>query len=165
MSVTSFQLVDNQTLLPADVVSGRIYTSPDQSNGVGTDLSTGIRVVIDYHDLQTTNSPHGAKLQCVVEGRGGFGQYYVLAYQFSEFVRPNLQQKRQLVMDPFLVWRDVGIDNIIYIGGTTVEQVSNQQGILPPIWRVSVNLRDPNEDLISARLSIYGERFNQRVIF
>ena len=160
MAVTAFQLVDNQTFLPADVVDGRIFISPDQANGVGSDLSTGIRAIIDFHDMQS--NPSGATLQAVVEGKSAGGQYYVLAYQFEEFNKIGEQQKRQLVMTPDMNWDFPGTDDIIWVGGTTVERVSNQVGTLPAIWRVAIILQDPEPPrFVSVRMSIYGERFNQ----
>lgn len=158
MTITSFQLVDNQTFLPADIVNGTIFTSADQVNGAGVDLSTGIRVTIDYHDLQSI--PRGARLQALVEGKSSSGQYYVLAYQFEEFLEVGFEQKAQIIMAPDLNWPDAGIDNIIFVGGSSIEKVSNQVGILPGTWRVRVNIRDPNNDFVSIRMSIYGERFN-----
>ncbi len=161
MSIVPFQLVNDQTFLPADISDGVIFTSSDQLNGEGADLSTGIRVVVDYHDLQSF--PYGASLQAVVEGKSAQGQYYIIAYQFEEFRLAGSTQKRQIVMDPNLTWLDAGIDNIIYVGGVTAEQVSNQQGILPPIWRLRLLVGNPNS-FTSARLSIYGERFSLPVI-
>lgn len=159
MTITSFQLVDNQTFLPADISNGKIFTSADQTNGVGDDLSTGIRVTIDYHDLQSV--PAGATLQAIIEGKSNAGQYSVLAYQFEELSIVGFQQKIQIIMAPDLNWPDAGIENIIFIGGQTVEKVSNQAGILPGTWRVSVNLKDPAPPrFVSVRMSIYGERFN-----
>lgn len=160
MAVTAFQLVDNQIFSPSDVIDARIFESPDQENGLGSDLSTGIRAIIDYHDMQS--SPSGATLQAVVEGKSAGGQYYVLAYQFQEFNKIGQQQKRQLVMTPIMNWDFPGTDDVIWVGGTTVERVSNQVGTLPAIWRIAVILRDPAPPRFqSVRMSIYGERFNQ----
>lgn len=159
MTTTPFQLVNNQTFLLADVINGKVFESSDQTNGTGLDLSTGIRVTVDYHDLQATSS--GATLQATVESKSAQGQYSILAYQFEEFGLLGFQQKRQIIMAPNLNWPDAGIDNIIFVGGVTVERVSNQVGLLPGTWRLSVNLKDPSSRFTSIRMSIYGERFNQ----
>lgn len=159
MSITPFQLVDNQTFLPADMSGGKIFTSADQVNGVGSDLSTGIRIVLDFHDLQS--APTGAKLQALLEGKSLQGQYAILAYQFDEFDEVGIHRKRQIVMTPDSSWLDPGMDDLILVGGSIIEQISNQQGILPGIWRVSVNIRDPVSGFASVRMSIYGERFNR----
>lgn len=159
MASTQFQLESDRTFLPADISNGVMYTSPEQVNGVGSDLSTGLRVVFDYHDLQS--SPTGAALQGVIEGKAQGGQFYNLAYQFCEFRAVGFQQKRQLVVSPDLVVLDPGIDNIIFVGGLTIEQISNQQGILPATWRIRVIISNPSGFFQSVRMSIYGERFNQ----
>lgn len=158
MSITPFQLVNNQTFLASGVSGGKVFTSADQTNGTGSDLSTGIRVVIDFHDLQSV--PAGASLQALLEGKSLQGQYSILAYQFDRFEEVGVQHKRQIVMTPNSNWSDPGADDFIIIGGSVIEQISNQQGILPGIWRVSVNIRDLNSFFVSVRMSIYGERFN-----
>jgi len=158
MAVTPFQLVDNQTFLPVDIVNGKIYESPNQFNGIGVDLSTGIRLTIDYHDLQSI--PFGAKVQATLESKSMSGQYSILAYQFEEFRRTGVPERAQIIMFPDLNWADAAVDNIIFVGGSTVERVSNTPGLLPGTWRVSIHINDPNNSFISVRLSIYGERFN-----
>ena len=155
MAITSFQLIDNQVFIPSDISNGNIFISPDQINDIGVDRSTGIKVVIDYSELQASGN-----FQAVLEGKSNQGQYYVLGYQFEEFRFANFPQKRQIVMYPDLNWPDAGIDNIVFVGGTTVEQVSNQPGTLLNIWRVRVNITNTN-NFTSIRMSIYGERFNQ----
>lgn len=162
MAFTSFQLVDDQTFLPADVVNGKVFESADQFNGTGTDLSTGIRVTIDYHDLQATSS--GPTLQAIVESKSLQGQYSVLAYQFEEFGVVGVPLKIQIIMAPNLNWPDAGVENIIFVGGSTVEKVSNQTGFLTGTWRVSVLLKDPSSRFTSLRMSIYGERFSELVL-
>ncbi len=159
MTTTPFQLMDNQTVPLAEVVGGKVFESADQFNGTGTDLSTGLRVTMDYHDLQATSS--GPTLQAIVEVKSAQGQYSILAYQFEEFGLLGFQQRRQINMAPNLNWPDAGIDNIIFVGGQTVEAVSNQVGLLPGTWRLSVLLKDPSSRFTSIRMSIYGERFNQ----
>lgn len=159
MTITSFQLVNNQTFLPANVSNGKVFTSADQFNGTGIDLSTSMRIVIDYHDLQVTSS--GPTFQAIVESKSPQGQYSILAYQFEEFTLIGTQQKRQIIMAPILTVQTIGVDDPITIGGSIVEQVSNQQGILSGIWRVSINITDPSSRFVSIRMSIYGERFNQ----
>lgn len=162
MAITEFQLIDNQTFLPGDISNGIIYESPDQLNGTGLDLSTGIRVIVDYHDLQSIIP--AARLQAVVEGKSEQGQFYTIAYQFEEFGIVGIQQRRQIVMAPELAVLDPGIDNIVFIGNDTVEQISTQQGILPDLWRIRIGINDLSGNFVSVRLSLYGQRFNQPVL-
>lgn len=158
MASQNFQLVNDQTFLPADVSNGTIYTSPEQLNGTGAELFTGMRLILDYHDLQS--SPTSARLQAVVEGKSEQGQFYTLGYQFCDFRKVGVQQRRQIVFAPELFILDPGIDNIIFFGGQTVEQISNQQGVLTDIWRVKIAISDPNSGFVSARMSVYGQLSN-----
>ena len=157
MTVTAFSLVDNQTYLPADIVDDHIYVSADQSNGTGSDKSSSIRAVVDYHDLQSTDGT--VELQALVEGKSVDGTYYPIAYQFEPFQLTGFEQSRSIVMQPDMFWFDAGIDNIVFIGNTTVQQVSNQTGILTDTWRFCVRITDPNNTFTSVRMSIFGERY------
>jgi len=160
MAITSFQLVDNQTFLPADISDGAIFVSPEQANGVGNDLSTGILVVVDYHDLQS-GSP-AAGLRAVVEGKSEQGQFYTIAYQFEEFFLVGFQQKRQIVMSQDLIAIDQGVneDSVVPVDGIVTDQISRQYGIMSSTWRVRVGIRDSSSTFTSVRMSIYGQRFN-----
>ena len=159
MTITSFQLVDNQTFLPADVSAGVIFTSPEQANGVGNDLSTGILLVAHYHDLQS--SPSGAAFCAVVEGKSDKGQFYTAARQFEEFNLVGFQQRRLIMMLPNLHVIDQGMDDLVRVGGQITDQVSRQQGVMPLVWRVRVFISDPSSFFTSVRMSIYGQRFNE----
>lgn len=162
MAITSFQLVNDQTFLPADVSAGVIFTSPEQVNGVGNDFSTGLLVVIDYQDLQSF--PTGAALQAVVEGKSEQGQFYTIAYQFQDFSAVGTPQKRQIVMLQDLEVDIQAADRTVFVGGKITDHISKQQGIMPAIWRVRVVINDPPSSFISVRMSIYGQRFNQLTI-
>ena len=163
MAITAFQLVDNQTFLPADISAGSIFISPEQVNGVGSDLSTGIQVVVDYHDLQST--PVGTGLQAIVEGKSPQGQFYTVARQFTEFNKVGTQERRQIMMFQDLDMLDQGKPDMVAFGAELIEQISRQQGIMPSIWRVRVGIRDPLSSFVSLRMSIYGHRFNQLTNF
>ncbi len=162
MTTTSFQLVNDQTFLPVDVNAGVIYTSPEQANGAGNDLSTGILLVAHYHDLQS--SPSGAAFCAVVEGKSDKGQFYTVARQFEEFNLIGSEQRRQVMMLPNLHVIDQGVDDLVRVGGQITDQVSRQQGVMPLVWRVRVFITDPSSFFTSVRMSIYGQRFNDLVI-
>lgn len=162
MATTQFQLENNVTKTPADIVTNAqgkkfIYTSADQANGTGQDLSTGLRVIVDYTAMAGDNATH---LQAIVEAKSLQGTYYPLAYQF-EIMKPVLApQVHQIVLQPDMFWLDAGIGNLMFVGNKSIAVVSNQQGIMPQIWRVRVQLTDLNLAFASVTMNIYGERFN-----
>jgi hypothetical protein len=149
-----FTLIDNETKLPADVSNGHIFVSADQDNSTGTKYQS-IRMVIDYKNLQSSDGTVG--LQAVIEGKAANGEYYPIAYQFEDFRPVGFQQFREINLDPELVWFDPGIDNIVYVGNSTIGQISNQQGVLPETWRMCIRITDPNNTFQSVQLSAYGE--------
>lgn len=161
MATTEFQLVDNRTFLPADVIGEDIFVSPEQSNGTGTGLSTGIQVVMHYHDFQSSG---GTELQAVLEGKSSQGRFYTIAHQFEGFKLIGVQQTRRIVMAPDLGGIEPGPskDDKTTVGGVVIDQISRQYGTMPSIWRVRVCIRSA-ASLVSVRMSIYGHRFNQLI--
>lgn len=159
MASEAFQLLDNVTKLPADIVNGSIYTSPDQDNATGTTYPS-VRLIADYIDLQSTDGT--AIITTVLEGKSfGGTDYFPLAYQFCGFGTVGFQQRRELVIQPDLFWPDAGVDNIIFLSGVgTIAQVSNTPAVLSPTWRIQIHINDPNSTFVSLKLSLYGERFS-----
>jgi len=164
MASTEFQLVNNQTFLPADIVqdgdgNDNIFISAEQTNGSGINFSTGLQIIVDYHDLQSV--PSGTILKAVVEGKSLQGQFYTIAHQFSSFGTVGTQQRQQIIVSQDSLVFPPFVDSVISVSGVTIEQISRQQGIIPKTWRVRVAIRDDNSAFVSVRMSIYGQRFNQ----
>lgn len=82
MGAVSFQLLDNEIFTPADIVDGRIYTSPTQNNLTGTTYPA-LKLIADYQDLQGTFGQVG--VTAFVEAESEQGHWYPIAYQFNQF--------------------------------------------------------------------------------
>lgn len=157
MGAVSFQLLDNEIFTPADIVDGRIYTSPTQNNLTGTTYPA-LKLIADYQDLQGTFGQVG--VTAFVEAESEQGHWYPIAYQFNQFGAIGVQHFREIVLQPDLFWFDVGIDNIIWVEGKgAIAQASNQQGFLFSKWRAAIGINDPNNTFQSLQMSLYGERY------
>jgi len=169
MAITPFQLESSKFIQPGGITPGpsgeAIYIGDDQFNGAGLNYSDGIRVIVQYEDMQGSPANQAA-VQAIVEGKTDGGDYYILAYQFREYRGQGADEghRSHIYMTPNVVWDAASFDNIVFVGGKTVERISPQPGFLPEVWRISLILRDPIEAFISLTFSIYGERFNQLVL-
>jgi hypothetical protein len=158
-----FELEKNTTLTASDVVNGHIYVSDWQDNTNGTRWKA-LEMNTKFENLISDGS---IGFQTVVEGRNKTSSNdapsRITAYQFDEFRIPNFTQDRDIVLDPDLVWLDPGIDNIIYVAGSTIGQVSNQQGTLDEEWRVCISITGDYTDtakFTSLQFSLAGSAFN-----
>ena len=171
MAGEKFTIETNKALDSSAITeNGRhqLYTSPSVSNASGNSgyLYDSLRLVIDYENLNPDLRTE-FDIQAIVEssnGEDGADQrWFPVAYQFEPFYRSDFGPKREILLQPNLIVIDVGIDDIVYVGGFEAA-VSRQQGKLGSDFRVVLILNERGfgtpEAFSGVDVSIYGEMFS-----
>lgn len=145
--------LDQQVFTDTDIdPDGNIFVSADKPN---SPFAPNLRVVIRYTGADPADG--SVRLQGVVEGKSSAGLYYPVAYQFDPFYG-WFDQTREIVIDQGSNWPDAGIDNIVYVGGKTIAQISNTQATLPDDWRLCIHAsKNPGTVLNSVTISAFAE--------
>ena len=162
MAISQIAVEDDKVVVPGDITDGNhLYISPDFQNGSGEGLSQNIRMNLDITEFDSGNDG-ATNITLVIEGKAANGKYAPIAYQFCphRYWHTDSKTKRQIIMQEHMFWPAAGVDNIVFAGGVTISQVSNQPGVLPETYRFCLIIQDPNDAFVSAKFSLYGERYS-----
>jgi len=151
MAKQTFTLWDNElfTALDAGVDGDGTFDlaiSEEQSNSVSL---RSLKLIMQYRsiappaeDAQGNTQYQSFGLDCLVEGDFG-GSWVPVAYQFTPFNRPSRGETRIIQLQPSIAGFDAGVDDIMYVGDSTIARVSRQQGVLPDSkFRVRIRLTE-----------------------
>lgn len=169
MSSVSFSLANGLVLPNTAVVDGtitEIYNSGEQSNNSDYE---GIKLVVEYGDL--TPSPNHETLNpyfplsCVIEGLDSVsGNWYPIIRQFDVLTNENQGLRQVLVAAPNVFTFDEGIPIDDWDGEKVTTRYNKKQDRLSAKWRVRILVRDSKfgtvDAFVSAKVNVYGERFN-----
>lgn len=138
---SSTQTLCDQTLNNTAITGNGVFTlftSATINNSVG--LASG-RVILDYSSANPSDNGTNTityAITAVLEGLQD-SVWYPVAYQFEPYKGNSANgNQRIMVVQPGIQAFDAGIDDIIWVGDTTIARVSRQQGKLPTALRLKM---------------------------
>lgn len=133
MPKQSFSFYNNQTFNNS-VVTGNgtflLSSSASINNSVGSLKS--LKLVTEYSNISPDfgENPQTFDLDVVVEGQFGT-RWFPIAYQFSPYRNSFNGDQRIIQLQPNIAGFDAGVDDVVFVGDSTIARISRQQGSLP----------------------------------
>jgi len=133
MAKQSFSLFEDQEFNNS-VVTGNgtflLASSAAVNNSVGGFKS--LKLVVEYSNVvpEFGDNPQTFDLDVVVEGKFA-DRWFPVAYQFTPYRNPMNGNQRIIQLQPSIAGFDAGVDDVIYVGDSTIARISRQQGSLP----------------------------------
>ena len=143
-----------------------LATSDGVNNAVGGFRS--LKLIMEYSDISPDFgvNPQTFDIDSVVEGyNSNLLRWYPVAYQFTAYRNPMNGNTRIIQLQPSLSGFDAGVDDIMWVGDSTLARVSRQQGNLPDTqFRVRITVTERGYGgpgaFQSVSISAYGEAFD-----
>lgn len=144
-----------------------VFESPVLVNDTSQTNFNSLRLVADFSDLQNAGGTDPVDflggLTCVVEGQIG-NVWHPVAYQFEPLRNLDQGKQRIVILQPDMQTFDAGIDDIVFLGGSTAARISRQQGRVGPRFRVRVQCSETDFSgpyaFRGARIQLTLERYN-----
>lgn len=144
MAVSQVELL-NQAFTNASITANGTY---DLFVGVTQNNNNNLpslRAVVDFSNFSPMEggavNPKYA-ITCLIESIQN-GVWYPVAYQFEPYRgNPGNGHQRVIILQPGLVTFDVGLDDVVWVGDTTIARISRQQGKLGSSFRLRVVLKE-----------------------
>lgn len=168
MANENFTIWTNQTFTNSGITGNGTFDlaiSGTQSNTIGL---KSLRLVCEYVSASPSSNLRNFDLLCLIDSSNGLSgaskKWFPMAYHFEPFRRDNKGMIRNILMQPDMVVIDVGIDDVLQVGGDSVSRISRQQGKLGPEFRVRLSLTEfdfggPGA-FQSVTVNVYGEKFD-----
>lgn len=133
MPKQSFSFYQDTVLTNASVTGNGTFTlgnSTPVNNSVAGFKS--LKLVTEYSDIVPSfgENPQTFDIDVVVEGLFS-GRWYTIAYQFTPYRNPNNGNQRIVQLQPTISGFDAGVDDVVFVGDSTIARISRQQGSLP----------------------------------
>lgn len=138
---SSTQTVCDQTINNTAITGNGIFTLFTSSTINNTFGLTSARLVLDYSSPNPADNGSNTitySIGAILEGLQD-SIWYPVAYQFEPYKGNSANgNQRIVVVQPGIQSFDAGIDDIIWVGDTTIARISRQQGRLPASLRLRI---------------------------